>query len=526
MSIFQPFAGHVDLLDKTSLVIAGALCFGILALVASVVMNARALRRAREDLQERTARIAGLQGLTEQQLYTIKGHEITIASLQREVEAARADSPSGLIEAFERGRDGTDVARALHALTAAYRSMLPPFAHCCLALGRMEHGLYTTLDAPAHLARAEKLLRIVQLLQPSNADAGALLSEIGRRRSIGEAGDPGAADLNLDDGFVAAYLLTDADANADANANTDGASPARGKDGPPAAPGGRVAAEVDKINRRIAPLVQAGMTASCFAAARRAVDLSHHHLPPEHAATLNSEANLATALDLMGRHDEAVALLREVLRRQEADESADAEGADRRGADGGGADPEGATHTRYSLVFALGRQNRHDEAEAILRQMLARQSERLGAEHPQTLATTNNLAGTIFRQGRLAEAEALWWQVLHARERLLGVEHPETVRTRINLAVAFGHDGRHADALAMWGDVLVAQQRISGPEHPDTLQTRRVIGETMAAQGRGAEAEAYLRRLLVDFQRVLGAEHPETLKLARTIEGLQSAAVT
>ena len=50
----------------------------------------------------------------------------------------------------------------------------------------------------------------------------------------------------------------------------------------------------------------------------------------------------------------------------------------------------------------------------------------LGAEHPDTLTSMENLASTYRRQGRLNEAEHLEIQVMDMTKNLLGAEHPDT----------------------------------------------------------------------------------------------------
>ena len=64
-----------------------------------------------------------------------------------------------------------------------------------------------------------------------------------------------------------------------------------------------------------------------------------------------------------------------------------------------------------------------------------RRSERvLGAEHPDTLISVNNLAGLYESQGRYGEAEPLYVRALAGLQRKLGPEHPTTVVVQKNLA--------------------------------------------------------------------------------------------
>ncbi len=44
----------------------------------------------------------------------------------------------------------------------------------------------------------------------------------------------------------------------------------------------------------------------------------------------------------------------------------------------------------------------------------------LGAEHPSTLASANNLALSLSKQGKYVEAERIHREVLEVRKRVLG----------------------------------------------------------------------------------------------------------
>ena len=70
----------------------------------------------------------------------------------------------------------------------------------------------------------------------------------------------------------------------------------------------------------------------------------------------------------------------------------------------------------------------------------------LGPEHPDTLATVNNLASLYRSQGRYGEAEPLYRRALEASERVLGPEHPHTLGSVNNLAVLYRSQGRYGEA--------------------------------------------------------------------------------
>ncbi len=68
--------------------------------------------------------------------------------------------------------------------------------------------------------------------------------------------------------------------------------------------------------------------------------------------------------------------------------------------------------------------------------MLARQLRVLGAGHPDTLASRNNLASAYYAAGRVDETIALFEEVLADSVRVLGPDHPSTLASRRNLEAA------------------------------------------------------------------------------------------
>ena len=77
------------------------------------------------------------------------------------------------------------------------------------------------------------------------------------------------------------------------------------------------------------------------------------------------------------------------------------------------------------------------EAIPLFEQTLVGRQRLLGADHPRTLGTRNNLAAAYRDVGRVDEAILLFEQALAGRERILGIDHPDTVTTRNNLALVY-----------------------------------------------------------------------------------------
>jgi tetratricopeptide (TPR) repeat protein len=135
----------------------------------------------------------------------------------------------------------------------------------------------------------------------------------------------------------------------------------------------------------------------------------------------------------------------------------------------------------------------------------------LGPDHPDTLASVNNLAIACQEAGRKAEAVRLHERALAGRVRALGPEHPDTLASRNNLAIACQEVGRKAEAVRLHERALAGRERVLGPDHPDTLASRNNLATAYQQMGWAAEAISSFRRALAGRERVLGPDHPDTL---------------
>ena len=160
---------------------------------------------------------------------------------------------------------------------------------------------------------------------------------------------------------------------------------------------------------------------------------------------------------------------------------------------------------------ALSSNCEYAEAEAMQREALAARQEVQGLRHPDTLATTADLAVTLYRQRKHAEAEAMHQEVLATRREVLGPRHLDTLMTMNDLALAIGEQGKCAKAEAMQREVLAARREVQSPCHRDTLETMGNLAGTLYELGKHAEAEAMQLEVLAARREVLGPRHPDTL---------------
>ena len=101
----------------------------------------------------------------------------------------------------------------------------------------------------------------------------------------------------------------------------------------------------------------------------------------------------------------------------------------------------------------------------------------LGADHPETLSSRNNLAGAYRSAGRLGDATPRYEQNLRDTERVLGAEHPETFASRNNLAHAYESAGQLVDAIPLFEQNLRDAERVLGADHELTRAARVRLAE-------------------------------------------------
>ena len=172
----------------------------------------------------------------------------------------------------------------------------------------------------------------------------------------------------------------------------------------------------------------------------------------------------------------------------------------------------------YESAGDLGR------AIALYEQTLTDSTRILGKDHPDTLASRNNLAGAYESAGDLGRAIALYEQTLTDRTRILGKDHPSTLASRNNLAGAYESAGDLGRAIALYEQTLTDSTRILGKDHPSTLTSRNNLAYTYQSAGDLGRAIALYEQTLTDSTRILGKDHPDTLASRNNLAGAYESA--
>ncbi|MGW4945722.1 tetratricopeptide repeat protein [Actinoplanes sp. NPDC004185] len=236
------------------------------------------------------------------------------------------------------------------------------------------------------------------------------------------------------------------------------------------------------------------------------IDALTRHAGPAHSNT-----------DLMDVNDQAA-----VYRQSQGQVSAAVELFEQVGADRQrvlGDDHPDTLASRNDLAFAYRAAGRLAEAIDLFEQARASRRRVLGDDHPDTLVSRNNLAGAYLAAGRVAEAVDLFEQLVTDSRRVLGDEHPDTLANRYDLAYAYHLAGRVAAAIHLFQQVLADRRRVLGDDHPDTLSSRSDLAYAYRTAGRPDEAIELWEQVLRDRRRVLGDDHPQTTEIASLLRG-------
>jgi tetratricopeptide (TPR) repeat protein/transcriptional regulator with XRE-family HTH domain len=153
---------------------------------------------------------------------------------------------------------------------------------------------------------------------------------------------------------------------------------------------------------------------------------------------------------------------------------------------------------------------RYPEAEPLHERALAIREEILGAQHPNTGESLNNLAELYRAQGKYEQAEPLHERALTLREEILGAQHPDTANSLNNLALLYATQGKYEQAEPLHERALALREEILGAQHPDTATCLNNLALLYATQGKYEQAEPLHRRALAIREQQLGAAHPNT----------------
>ena len=266
-------------------------------------------------------------------------------------------------------------------------------------------------------------------------------------------------------------------------------------------------------------LAEAGEYTEGEALTRRAYKGLERIRGPAYGSTLLYRTSLVRILAVQDKDVEAEAEAREIVK--VTDKSL---GSERQ-------------HWRWLLGAVLDKEGKHKEAEIQIRQAVRENEEENSADN-YTLDIRAVLARNLWYQGRNAEAETIIRDVIRAHEKVLGarvyflesnvssaieeVDGFTPLECRTLFVNTVRDQGKYAEAETQYKQVIQTEEKVLGPEHRDTLNACYNFAYQLALQGKRDQAKALAERAANSAAKVLFANDPNTREYAKFLQELES----
>lgn len=133
----------------------------------------------------------------------------------------------------------------------------------------------------------------------------------------------------------------------------------------------------------------------------------------------------------------------------------------------------------------------------------------------------SNRAEAFIQECRYSDARRLLETALNIKTAVLGAEHPSTGTSCNNLAGVYRDLGDYAKALEYSQKSLAICKRVFGTEHSSTGTCYNNLAGVYRALGDYAKAGKFYKDALAVFQAKLGLQHPNTTYVQDQIEALK-----
>lgn len=192
-----------------------------------------------------------------------------------------------------------------------------------------------------------------------------------------------------------------------------------------------------------------GRHAEALVEYEKAISLKREFLGSEHPAVANALYNMGNSTAKLGDLEAGVSLHREALeiRLRTLGETHARTG-----------------HSLANLAAYLTQLGRLDEAEGYQRRAIVSLRAAYGADHPHVAGATSNLASLLERRGSNAAALERYEEALALAETAHGFDHPMTILITTNLARVHGRLGHSARAIELYERAIDAHRQQPGPE--------------------------------------------------------------
>jgi eukaryotic-like serine/threonine-protein kinase len=165
-----------------------------------------------------------------------------------------------------------------------------------------------------------------------------------------------------------------------------------------------------------------------------------------------------------------------------------------------------------------------DRSRALEEETLALRKAKLGPDHPDTLASMNRVATDYRAAGQIDRALPLLEETLALRKAKLGPDHPDTLHSMIELATGYQAARQFDRALPLFEQTLALTKARFGPDSSATVVS---MGCLAFCQEAASQLDLALRLFEQTFSLAkarMGMDHPYTLVIMNSLANCNLAA--
>ena len=149
-----------------------------------------------------------------------------------------------------------------------------------------------------------------------------------------------------------------------------------------------------------------------------------------------------------------------------------------------GADSPAVAGAKLNYSNLLAAMGRHSEAVVVIKDVFDMERRMLGDDHPDTLKALHNYGDALHGVNRFAESADVLKRAWYGERQVLGESHLETTNTAVDYCNTLVHLGRDAEAADVMKQLWEAYRRDRGDDDPMTRARRHDYATTMRQLGR------------------------------------------
>lgn len=162
-------------------------------------------------------------------------------------------------------------------------------------------------------------------------------------------------------------------------------------------------------------------------------------------------------------------------------------------------------------------QGQYDQAETLIREVIAFEETHQVANHPNLLAAQDKLAGLLRHQGKLAEAEHLYRAVLAGYRHTLGDDNQATLNVMNNLGLTLENMGLYDEAEPLLRLTVEVSRKKLGDHHATTLAFMNNLAMLYESQGVFDKADPLYLQAIHHAEESLGRDHDHVLAFVNNL---------